>query len=123
MNTPSVVSVEIPTKPSISKSSSPSTSDSRSSSGLSDSFSLAAILIFLDAYFEFGLTFFFDPCCNGFSSDGPVVRTGATDRRVRRRRCWFERIFRSWSVIPAPALLASFLLLQEGRWTYRHEGN
>ena len=87
---------------------------------------MAAILIFLDAYFEFGLIFFLDPCCNGFSSDGPVVKTGATDRRVRRRRCWFERMFRSWSVIPAPESLASFhfpLSLGVEGGTYRHEGN
>ena len=32
----------------------------------------------------------------------PDVRTGLTDRRVRRRRCWLVRMFRSWSVIPAP---------------------
>jgi hypothetical protein len=65
VNTPSVVSVEIPTKPSISKSSSSSISDSKSSSGLSDAFSLAAdadTLIFFDAYFELGLIFRLDPC-------------------------------------------------------------
>jgi hypothetical protein len=101
VNTPSVVSVDIPTRPSISKSSS-STSDSRSSSGLSDAFSFSAILIFLDAYFEFGRILRLDPCWRACSDSGPVVRTGATDRRVRRRRCWLVRIFRSWSVIPAP---------------------
>jgi hypothetical protein len=125
VKTPSVVSVEIPTNPSISKSSSSSKSDSRSSSGLSDAFSLAAILIFLDAYFELGLIFLLEPCWSGISEDGPDVRTGATDRRVRRRRCWLVRILRSWSVIPAPVWLVC--ILEDGRLvergTYRHEGN
>ena len=28
-------------------------------------------------------------------AEGPSVRIGATDRKVRRRRCWFDKIFRS----------------------------
>jgi len=79
-------------------------------------------LIFLDAYFEFGRDFRLDPCWSTVSDSGPIVKTGATDRRVRKRRCWLDRMFRSWSVIPAPFWVSGLNQVVK-KEKYRHEGN